>query len=106
MKAQKLDRAIVIQRSTSALDDMGQEVAAWSDIVSMRVQVIQASTKEFFENAGARGEEVLVFRMRWLSDLSTRDRILFDGVIHEIQEIKELGRRSGLELRTVARNAQ
>lgn len=106
MKAGKLDRLILLQRSTSTNDDLGSVVQSWAPVATLRAQLIQSSTTEFLQGAGTQGEAVAVFRTRWLDGVMVRDRVLHEGIAHDIKEVKELGRRAGLELRCVARNAQ
>ena len=64
---------------------------------------MQASTSEFLAAYGASPEEAVIFRTRYLDDLTTADRVVYEGRNHDIREIKEIGRRRGLEIRTVAR---
>lgn len=101
MRAGKLDREITIQRSTRVRDDSGNSVYTWSDIATLRAQIVQASTEEFIRGWGASDETVIIFRVRWLDGIQLSDRILLDGRIHNLKEIKEIGRRRGLELRSI-----
>ena len=51
-------------------------------------------------NASAR------FQIRYsatVADLSPKDRLIFEGVTHQIVFVKELNRREGLEITTAAR---
>lgn len=106
MRAGTLDRTITIQRSTEARDDLGAVTEAWAPVTSLRAALIQASTTEFLQGAGLQGEAAVIFRTRFLDGVTVRDRVLFEGAAHDIKEVKEIGRRRGLEIRTVARNAQ
>jgi len=106
MRAGTLDRTIQIQRSTEVRDDLGVLTTAWATLATVRAALVQASTAEFLQGAGLQGEAAVIFRTRFLASVTVRDRILFEGVAHDIKEVKEIGRGKGLELRTVARNAQ
>lgn len=100
MRAGQLDRVITIQRSTSEIDEYGNPAATWSDIATIRAQLVQASTEEFIRGYGASDETAIIFRTRFL-EVGPADRIVFDGANHNIKELKEIGRRRGLEIRTV-----
>ena len=102
MRAGRLDRTITVQRFTSEPDDYGTPVETWSDVATLRAEVVQASTSEFIRT-GAVDETVMVFRTRFLSGLTDADRIAYDGRLFNVTETKEIGRRRGLELRCVAR---
>ena len=106
MKPGSLDRVIVVQRAQSTVDDLGQVLTTWSDIATLRAAKIQATTTEYLRGAGLQGDGVVIFRTRWLDGLTVRDRVRCEGLAYDLKEIKELGRRKGLELRTVARAVQ
>jgi SPP1 family predicted phage head-tail adaptor len=102
MRAGNLDREITVQRFTSTVDDYGTPVETWIDLVTLRAQIIQASTDEFIRGSGASDETVVVFRTWWQDGITVADRIIHQGVVHNIKETKEIGRRAGLELRTLS----
>lgn len=102
MRAGKLDRSITIQRFTSTVEEYGTPSQSWTDVATMRAQIVQASTEEFIRAFGASDETVIVFRLRWLAGVLLADRISYEGKLFNLKEIKEIGRRKGLELRCVA----
>ncbi|MFG1348593.1 phage head closure protein [Xanthobacter autotrophicus] len=106
MRAGTLDRMITIQRATEARDDFGEVSTTWAEVATLRAALFQASTTEFLQGAGLQGDAVVIFRTRFLAGVTVRDRVLFEGVAHDIKEVKELGRRKGLEIRTVAGGVQ
>lgn len=98
-----LDRIITIQRATEARDEFGVVTEVWAPLASLRSSLIQASTEEYLRAAGFQGDAAVIFRTRYLDGVTVKDRVLFEGVAHDIKEVKEIGRRRGLEIRTVAR---
>lgn len=103
MRAGRLDRTITVQRVTSAVDDFGTPVESWSDIATLRAEIVQASTREFFKDDAPRDNATIVFRTRFLDGITNADRVAYDGRLFDITDTKEIGRRRGLELRCVAR---
>lgn len=102
MRAGKLDQSITIQRFTNTVDDYGTPVQSWTDTVTVRAQVIQQSTEEFIRGAqGASDETAIIFRTRWIEDITTADRVSFDGEKFNIKELKPIGRRKRLDIRAV-----
>jgi SPP1 family predicted phage head-tail adaptor len=101
MRSGRLDQQITVQRYTSTIDDYGVPTMAWSDLVTVRAQIIQQSTTEFIQN-GARDDTVVIFRCRWITDITTADRIAFNGIAHNVKELKPIGRQKGLDIRCVA----
>lgn len=102
MRAGKLDRSITIQRFSSTVDEYGTPVQAWTDVATVRAQIVQASTEEFIRGYGASEETIIIFRIRWMDGVELADRIRHEGKFFNLKEVKEIGRRKGLELRCVA----
>lgn len=102
MRAGKLDKTINIERLGRTVDDYGTETEGWTPVASVRAQLVQASTEEFMRSAGSISETAIVFRVRYRDDLTTSDRVTHQGQAYDVKEIKELGRREGLDLRCVA----
>jgi SPP1 family predicted phage head-tail adaptor len=102
MRAGKLDRTIRIDRyNATSVDDYGTPGDSWEVLATLRAQVVQASTDEFIRSQGAVVETVIIFRTRFLSGVTTADRIHYQDGDFNIKEVKEIGRREGLELRCV-----
>lgn len=99
MRAGKLDRTIKIQTLASSVNDYGTPIEDWSDLATVRAQIVQQSTDEFLRTYGETDSFAAVFRIRWLADVTTDCRVSHDGKYLNIREVKEIGRRQGLELR-------
>jgi SPP1 family predicted phage head-tail adaptor len=104
MRAGKLDNTIEIRRKADdGVDEYGNPVPGTvSTVATLRAQIVQASTDEFIRAWGANDETVIIFRTRWLDDMTLSDTVRHDGVDFNLKEIKPIGRRRGLELRAVA----
>jgi SPP1 family predicted phage head-tail adaptor len=101
MRAGKLDQTITVQRFTNTTDDYGVPVETWTDLATVRAQIIQQSTEEFIRGYGAEDDAIVIFRTRWIADIKTADRVSFNGVQWNIKELKPIGRRKGLDIRAV-----
>jgi SPP1 family predicted phage head-tail adaptor len=100
MRAGKLDRTITIERYTETLDEYGNPGGqSWSTLATLRAQIIEASTEEFQRAYGASSETAIIFRVRFMDGVTLADRVSYDGKAHNLVEVKEIGRRRGLELR-------
>lgn len=105
MRAGKLDRQISIVRVVTAPNPDEPWIPGeptLTEIATPRAQVIQSSTEEFLKAYGETQVATVIFRIRYLDGLSLTDQVVYGGVTHNLKEIKEIGRRKGLELRTVA----
>jgi SPP1 family predicted phage head-tail adaptor len=102
MRAGKMDTTITVQRFTSVIDEGGGSVQTWTDLATVRAQIIQASTEEFIRSYGASDDTIMIFRTRWIDDIKTADRVIHDGEAFNIKELKPIGRQRGLDIRAVA----
>lgn len=102
MRAGSLHRRIMIQRSTpdDSWDGAGLEV--WSDLHSCWAEVRQQGGREFLTDLGVSAEVRRVFYIRWFAGIKPADRVVYDGVPHNIVEVREIGRRDGVELHALA----
>jgi SPP1 family predicted phage head-tail adaptor len=101
MRAGKLDRVIIIQRGATVNGAGGVPVTTWSPIGTMRAQIVNGATEEFIRGPGASEETSITFRLRFLDGVTTENRVTFEGQAFDIKEIRELGRRRGLDIRCV-----
>lgn len=102
MRAGKLDRTIVIERATNTVDAYGTPTMSWAAVATVRAQRIQSSTEEFMRNFGASTEAAIVFRIRHMDGIHPADRVKEGSATYDLKEIKELGRREGMDLRCTA----
>jgi SPP1 family predicted phage head-tail adaptor len=102
MKAGPLDRRVTIQRKTVVYDEYNEAIEAWAELATLSAQVVQQSGREFLSNDQTQAERRVLFRLRWFKGVTVLDRVTYGGRVHNIQDVKELGRREGLELLTLA----
>ncbi|WP_246811388.1 phage head closure protein [Mesorhizobium sp. AA22] len=81
-------------------DGTGNQTETWTPLATLRAQLIEASTEEFIRSYGASSETATIFRTRYMAEVTLADRVSYNGQPHNLIEIKEIGRRRGLELRT------
>lgn len=98
MRSGNMDRAIKVQRFT-LVDDGFQTIEQWADHLTLWAEVTQESGREFFAAATVNSERKVIFRIRW-SDVTVLDRVVYGGRNHDINEVRELGRKAGIELHT------
>lgn len=101
MRAGQLDRSLIVERSTRIRDETGNYTNVWSLLARRRAHVLQSSTEEFVRNYAVTADRIVIFRIRYLAGLRLSDRITYENEQFTLKEVKELGRRRGLELRTV-----
>lgn len=99
IKAGKLDRQITIERQTETVAASGSVSKAWTTLATVRAELVQLAAEEYLAGFGEADTGGAVFRIRYVAGITTADRVTFDGATYDIEEIAELGRKRGLELR-------
>jgi SPP1 family predicted phage head-tail adaptor len=102
MRGGNLDRIITIDRVTTTVDEYGTPQEGWATVASLRAELIQSSAQEFIRAYGATTDTIAIFRTRFLDGVTTADRVTYANRSYDLKEIKEIGRREGLELRCIA----
>ena len=102
MRAGKLNRVIFIDRPATGKDENFEPVSTWTNIATLRAEVLQHSVDETEAGNGERDSDAITFRTRFFDGLSTADRIRFMGRIYNVKGWTEIGIRHGLEIKAVA----
>ena len=103
MRAGKLDRTIVIERATPSIADDGTPSEVWAPLATMRAQLVKRAADDTAHDTGAVTVTTVTFRTRYLGGVTPADRVTYAGRAYRIEEVVELGRREGLDLRCSAR---
>jgi head-tail adaptor len=98
VRAGKLDRVVTIERVAQTIDVYGVPQDTWSPIATLRAEILRQADDETIGEAGAVSKAVIAFRTRYLDGVTLADRLVYEGLIHNIKETKEIGRRRELEL--------
>ncbi|MBD9493193.1 phage head closure protein [Ensifer sp. ENS01] len=95
----KLDRRITIERQTQNTKPSGDVTKVWTPVATVWAEVLQQTASEFFTGYGEAETGTVIFRVRYRPGITTKDRVIYDGVAYGLKEIKTIGRRHALELR-------
>lgn len=106
MRAGPLDRRITIRRATTARDQANQPRKQWADLTT-----VWANAKPVMDSERLRAGETLaqksyrftIYYSSTVADVDPRDQIVFDGRTYDVQGVKTIGRREGLEITATAR---
>lgn len=109
MRAGRRDRRITIQRKVISHDDYGAEVVTWSAVATVWAEKIEARGQERFNAQQFVGKSAKSFRFLWsaaVAVVTTEHRILFDDREHDIHDVREIGRREGIEVDCTVRSEE
>lgn len=106
MRAGLLDRKIQIIEITSAPppdEPWGQPVETETVIATPWANFLQQSAREWLRDGVTETETRAVFRTRFIEGVSTNHIIARPGERWDISEVREIGRRKGLDIYAVLR---
>lgn len=101
MQSGKLHQLIQIERQTETISPSGAVQHNWQVIATARAEPVTLSASEFLSGMGDAETRNAVWRIRWIPELTTKDRIRHGSETYDLKEIIEIGRRKALELRAV-----
>jgi SPP1 family predicted phage head-tail adaptor len=103
IRAGDLDRRITLRhRAQTTLEPYGEVVDSFQDFATISAAVRQISGREFLSAGAVVAERRAVFTIRYRADVLVTDRVVFAGAPFDIREIREIGRREGLEIHAEA----
>lgn len=105
-RAGKLDRRVDVLRSVSAKDGYNADILTWHPFASVWAEAMPISDGERLQAGEELGSRKYRFSVRYSPDTSTithKDRIRFEGVVYDINGVKEVGRRELVEITATAR---
>ena len=106
LSAGKMDRRIVLERFTTTVDSFNEPVRSWSTLAERAASYEPLSDGERFragETAATASARFVIRYGATVADLNPKDRLTFQGVVHDIVRVKEIGRREGLEISATVR---
>ena len=99
MRAGKLDRRIVIKKITEARDSFGGITETESThLNAVPAFVNQVRGAELFGKDSKLAEVDTLFRIRYNGTITNKMFIMYNDIKYDIYQLKELGRREGLEI--------
>lgn len=106
MRAGQLDRRITVLRPIVAQSDSGEETRSFAALATVAARKIENRGQERFAAQQYVGHAVRTFWIRWSSTVAVINdeyKILFDGRAFDITDVREIGRREGIEIDGYAR---
>lgn len=102
MRLGRLGQRVTIQQQATSLNSVGENVGAWSDLVTVWAQAQPIRGREYFASGAEQQVADVRFRIRYRSGITPSMRIRWRGVLHDIVDVIDVeGRRSVLELMTI-----
>lgn len=97
-----MDRRVTLQSRTLTTNAYGEQVVSYTDLDTVWAEKWDLRGREYFAAQQVNADVTTRWRVRWRSDVSVLDRVLYDSVAYDINQVVEMGRQDGLELLTTA----
>lgn len=98
MRAGDLDRVVMLQRASGDVNEYGEPVETWIPLATVRAKLTTETGREFFSSGQTFSAGRGLLLIRWRADVLVTDRAVLDGVVWNIESVREVGRRVALEL--------
>lgn len=101
------DRHLTFMRSTVTFNAMNEPVRVWSVLANAWGNKKDVSDRERMAAMEVSSTISTRFVIPWTPTLATlngKDRVVCDGLTYDIQAVKEIGRRDGLEVSATVGN--
>src|SRR5574338_308188 len=95
MDAGELERRITLQRLSETDDGYGTVASGWTDIATVwagLMPILGAEKMAAMENAGVARRKFKIRRSSDVSDLNSKDRLVYRDVNHDIADVSEMDR--------------
>lgn len=101
IKAGSMDRRITINTKGVTLDSSGSEIATYTTVATVWADVNDNREKETTEGKQVTASEFTTFTVRYRTDVTPIDQIVYESKTYDIKGISEIGRREGLAIDAV-----
>ena len=74
-------------------------MTTWTKLAAVKAELAESAIRdERVADLGQVSREALLFRTRWLDDVTLSDQLIYAGAEYRITKIAEIGIRRGLEI--------
>lgn len=94
MSIGKLDKKIELEAPVE-VNNQGDVQISWGQYAEVWAEIISQRGDQAFEAARLNSQQMLRVRIRYRDDLTTKDRMLWEGQIYKIRSVDRTGRRKG-----------
>lgn len=84
VRAGEMRHQVVIQQRSTTQDSAGEASTVWTTFAAVRAALERAPGREVWASAQRSGRVPVVFRLRYLADVTPAMRIYFAGKVHNI----------------------
>lgn len=103
MRSGKLDRRVVLMRTTLTANEFGENVPVLVDVARVWASIVPEKGAEKNAADQTTAKQPTTFEIRFRSDVAPTWAVQYRGRVYDIEDVAEIGRREGLRLTAFAR---
>lgn len=96
-----MDRQAELQSKAATASTNGERAGAWTTYETVWATVRETPAREIIAGNTEQAQKTLILFIYYHSSVTERHRVLFEGDAYDIENIREIGYREGMELRCV-----
>lgn len=101
IKAGAMRHQITLERMTEIVMPSGAVSQTWTSYATPRAEIVQQELADYLSGAGEGTTGTIAFRLWYVPNVSTADRITYNGETYAIAGVLEIANGRGLEIRAV-----
>lgn len=101
IKAGAMRHQITLERMTETVQPSGAVTQTWASYATPRAEIVQQELADYLSGAGEGTTGTIAFRLWNVPNVSTSDRITYNGATYAIIGVLEIANGRGLEIRAV-----
>lgn len=94
-----MDRLVALQSQAQTVAANGERTGAWTTYATVWAEERELPSGEVVVSGTEQAQKTMIFFVRFRTDITERHRVSYGGSDFDIENIREIGRREGLELR-------
>ena len=102
----RMTRLVTIERLIEEVQPSGAVSQRWWPHCGLRAELVQQRAEDYLSGTGEGVTGRAVFRVWYRADITTGDRVKFNGETYQITGLVELGTRRGLDIQATCQGTQ
>lgn len=102
----QMTRRITVERMVEEVQPSGAVSQQWWPHLIVRAELVLLSSDDYLSGTGDGVTGRAVFRTWYHHDISTGDRVVYNGETYQITGLVELGMRRGLDIQAISQGTQ
>lgn len=101
IRAGAMRHQITLERMIEVVQPSGAVAQTWASYATPRAEVVQQELADYLSGAVEGTTGTIAFRLWYVANITTADRITYNGATYAVTAVLEIANGRGLEIRVV-----